>query len=309
MKCGALTAASPVALKASAAVADAASTPTPIARLRRSIPSMSARRVAVRDSPSETARLRAGPDLIGDTSFPEVGGFRWRATLRHGSVREQATSVLGPSFAGLFLRFSVCSSLFLQGTRSGGSGRRRAGPRPRRPSGGLSATQPVAPWPVAAGGLPRHTCPPMAVLVDELREYPGVALPYTRWCHMATDGPFEELHAFARRLGLRRAWFQGDHYDLPPLGRTRAVALGAEEVATEELLARMTGRAATARAGACSCPADARGSRARPVRASCASRPATSSSSVAPRARGSRRWRRVPSTSTACRSWTPTSCG
>ena len=70
----------------------------------------------------------------------------------------------------------------------------------------------------------------MAILVDELREYPGVALPFTVWCHMATDGSFEELHEFAARLGLRRAWFQRDHYDLPAHGRAAAVALGAEEV-------------------------------------------------------------------------------
>ncbi len=81
----------------------------------------------------------------------------------------------------------------------------------------------------------------MAILVDELREYPGVALRFSSWCHMATDGGFDELHAFAARLGLRRAWFQGDHYDLPPHGRSAAVALGAEEVATGELLVRMTG--------------------------------------------------------------------
>jgi predicted kinase len=58
---------------------------------------------------------------------------------------------------------------------------------------------------------------------------------------MATDGGFDDLHAFAARLGLRRAWFQGDHYDLPPHGRAAAVALGAEEVGTGELLLRMTG--------------------------------------------------------------------
>jgi predicted kinase len=81
----------------------------------------------------------------------------------------------------------------------------------------------------------------MAILVDELREYPGVELPFTVWCHMATDGTFEELHEFAARLGLRRAWFQRDHYDLPAHGRTAAVALGAEEVATSELLRRMVG--------------------------------------------------------------------
>jgi predicted kinase len=81
----------------------------------------------------------------------------------------------------------------------------------------------------------------MAILVDELREYPGVTLPFSAWCHMATDGSFEELHEFARRLGLKRAWFQRDHYDLPPHGRAAAVALGAEEVATAELLLRMAG--------------------------------------------------------------------
>ena len=81
----------------------------------------------------------------------------------------------------------------------------------------------------------------MAILVDELREYPGVALPFTTWCHMATDGDLEELHAFAATLGLRRSWFQRDHYDLPPHGRIAAIAAGAEPVATGELLLRMTG--------------------------------------------------------------------
>jgi predicted kinase len=81
----------------------------------------------------------------------------------------------------------------------------------------------------------------MAILVDELREYPDAGLPFTVWCHMATDGSFKELHEFAARLGLRRTWFQRDHYDLPAHGRAAAVALGAEEVATEELLLRMAG--------------------------------------------------------------------
>ena len=81
----------------------------------------------------------------------------------------------------------------------------------------------------------------MAILVDELREYPGVALPFTRWCHLATDGDFAELHAFAAGLGLRRSWFQRDHYDLPPHGRIAALAAGAEAVPTGELLLRMSG--------------------------------------------------------------------
>jgi predicted kinase len=81
----------------------------------------------------------------------------------------------------------------------------------------------------------------MAILVDELREYPDAGLPHHAWCHLATDGSFDELHAFAARLGLRRAWFQHDHYDLPAHGRAAAVALGAEEVSTRELLRRMAG--------------------------------------------------------------------
>ena len=81
----------------------------------------------------------------------------------------------------------------------------------------------------------------MAVLVDELREYPHTRLPFRHWCHLVSDADFEELHAFAASLGIPRHRFQGDHYDLPPWLRERAVELGAEEVGTGELLARMAG--------------------------------------------------------------------
>jgi uncharacterized protein DUF4031 len=81
----------------------------------------------------------------------------------------------------------------------------------------------------------------VAILVDPLREYPHARLPISHWCHMAVDGPFAELHAFAARLGIPRRRFQGDHYDLPPHLRARAVQLGAQEVSTRELLARMAG--------------------------------------------------------------------
>ena len=81
----------------------------------------------------------------------------------------------------------------------------------------------------------------MAILVDPLREYPHAGLPVSRWCHMAVDGSFAELHEFAARLGIPRRRFQGDHYDLPAHLRARAVALGAEEVTTRELLRRMAG--------------------------------------------------------------------
>jgi hypothetical protein len=81
----------------------------------------------------------------------------------------------------------------------------------------------------------------MAVIVDPLRHYPHVRLAVRDWCHLAVDGEFEELHAFAAALGIPRSRFQGDHYDLPSWIRERAVALGAEEVSTGELLQRMAG--------------------------------------------------------------------
>ena len=81
----------------------------------------------------------------------------------------------------------------------------------------------------------------MAVLVDPLRDYPDAGLPVTRWCHMVSDADFGELHAFAAQLGIPRRRFQGDHYDLHSALRARAVALGAFEVGTGELVLRMAG--------------------------------------------------------------------
>ena len=39
-------------------------------------------------------------------------------------------------------------------------------------------------------------------MVDKLREYPDVKLPFKHWCHLAGDAGFDELHAFAARLGI-----------------------------------------------------------------------------------------------------------
>jgi uncharacterized protein DUF4031 len=97
----------------------------------------------------------------------------------------------------------------------------------------------------------------MAVLVDPLREYPEAGLPVAHWCHMVSDADFDELHAFAARLGIPRRRFQGDHYDLHSGLRAQALALGAIEVSTGELVLRMAG---------------ARGDRARARRARSADR-------------------------------------
>jgi unsaturated pyranuronate lyase len=81
----------------------------------------------------------------------------------------------------------------------------------------------------------------MSVIVDPIRRYEHIRLAVKDWCHLAVDGQFEELHAFAATLGIPRHRFQGDHYDLPPWLRARAVQLGAEEVTTADLLVRMAG--------------------------------------------------------------------
>ena len=81
----------------------------------------------------------------------------------------------------------------------------------------------------------------MAIIVDRLRDHGREGRLAGEWCHMAADNGFEELHAFAARLGLWPAWFQGDHYDLRPRTRALAVELGAEEVDDRTFLSRMHG--------------------------------------------------------------------
>lgn len=60
-----------------------------------------------------------------------------------------------------------------------------------------------------------------------------------QWCHLSStpddDPDFLALHAFATCIGMRRSWFQGDHYDLTPSRRAAAVKLGATEVTRLEL--------------------------------------------------------------------------
>jgi hypothetical protein len=47
------------------------------------------------------------------------------------------------------------------------------------------------------------------ILVDEPRLYPETRLRHKTWSHMVTDSDsFDELHAMAKKIGLRREWFQ-----------------------------------------------------------------------------------------------------
>lgn len=60
-----------------------------------------------------------------------------------------------------------------------------------------------------------------------------------RWAHLVSDASYEELHAFAARLGIPRWAFQGDHYDVPAEYRARALELGATAVEGRELVRRL----------------------------------------------------------------------
>lgn len=90
----------------------------------------------------------------------------------------------------------------------------------------------------------------MTVYVDELHEwgtivgYRGPAAEQAErvgakhghmWCHLFADEKApDELHVLAKSIGMRREWFQGDHYDLVPPRRAAAVRAGAVEVSDEE---------------------------------------------------------------------------
>lgn len=76
----------------------------------------------------------------------------------------------------------------------------------------------------------------MAVYVDNWRQPATVGPVRDRWSHLLADTE-DELHAFARLLGLRPAWFQRsrrhpafDHYDVTEDLRREAIRLGAAAI-------------------------------------------------------------------------------
>lgn len=83
----------------------------------------------------------------------------------------------------------------------------------------------------------------MTVYVDDLKTYPPsqikpAARKYgQRWAHLTADSRYE-LHEFAKKIGLARAWFQDHptlyHYDVTTAMRERAVRAGAIETTARE---------------------------------------------------------------------------
>jgi hypothetical protein len=82
------------------------------------------------------------------------------------------------------------------------------------------------------------------ILVDGVTEHEATGLRHKRWSHLVSTTDETELHQFAARLGLRRAWAQlrpassAAHYDVTPPKRALALRLGAKEV-TGRVLVRL----------------------------------------------------------------------
>ena len=83
------------------------------------------------------------------------------------------------------------------------------------------------------------------IYVDEVADYGKMIGGYGPcWAHLGTDDHTPEgveiLHTFARRLGLKRAWFQNKpdapHYDLTARKQTQALRLGAQLATRPEWL-------------------------------------------------------------------------
>lgn len=78
----------------------------------------------------------------------------------------------------------------------------------------------------------------MAVYVDDMHKPARVGPTEDRWSHLSADTR-EELHAFARELGLPRTRFHDHptrwHYDVTAAERLQAIELGARAIPLREM--------------------------------------------------------------------------
>lgn len=75
----------------------------------------------------------------------------------------------------------------------------------------------------------------MTVYLDNLRA------PWRRMtmCHMIADSE-RELHDMAEKMGLKKSWYQGDHYDVSLGRRLCAIGHGAVCITRRELAAMVS---------------------------------------------------------------------
>jgi hypothetical protein len=73
------------------------------------------------------------------------------------------------------------------------------------------------------------------ILIDP----PAVEAHGRLWSHLASDTSYDELHAFARELGIPERGFDRDHYDVPSDWYDDVVAAGATPISSRELVRRL----------------------------------------------------------------------
>jgi hypothetical protein len=75
----------------------------------------------------------------------------------------------------------------------------------------------------------------MAILID-----PPLWARHGRvWGHLVSDSSLEELHAFARKVGIPERGFDLDHYDVPQDMHARLISAGAQLIDGRELVRRL----------------------------------------------------------------------
>ena len=70
------------------------------------------------------------------------------------------------------------------------------------------------------------------------------------WSHLVSDESYDELHAFARTLGIPQRGFDRDHYDVPAERYADVVAAGATPVSSREIVRRLVASGLRRRKGA-----------------------------------------------------------
>lgn len=76
----------------------------------------------------------------------------------------------------------------------------------------------------------------MTVYVDNMHTTAMGKFRHMKMSHMICDD-IDELHEMAEKIGVRRKWFQGDHYDVCMEMRDKAIKLGAVEISMRQLAA------------------------------------------------------------------------
>ncbi len=74
------------------------------------------------------------------------------------------------------------------------------------------------------------------------------------WSHLASDVSFDELHRFARALGIGERGFDKDHYDVPAERYDGVIGLGVLPVSSRELVDRLTSAGLRRRRGGLRAP-------------------------------------------------------